>query len=93
MIVEVRASAVTGDRVIERVQFSSGSPTTQSVHFDFAVTLDSGYEHRVVRVYDDGHTEGGEWSASTSFSGILDVSEYRRVAEAGNRELDARQLY
>ena len=93
VIVEVRAMAVSGDRVLERVQFEPGSPATAEVHFEFAVRLDAGYEYRVVRVYEDGHTEADEWAAADGFHGILDVSERRRPEQAAQAQLDARQLY
>jgi len=90
VIVEVRAKAVSGDELLEEVRFVPGRATTLPVHFRFAVSLVDGYDYRVVKVFDDGHTEASEWASSGSWSGILDVTEYRRAAGA---ELDARMLY
>jgi hypothetical protein len=90
VIVEVRAKAVSGDELFEQARFAPGRATTLPIHFRFAVSLDDGYDHRVVKVFDDGHTEASEWVSRASWSGILDVTEYRQAAGG---QLDARMLY
>lgn len=90
VIVEVRAQAVTGDPLFERVRFAPGGATLLPIHFQLAVSLDAGYDYRVVRVYEDGQTQAGAWTEVAAWSGILDVSEYR---ERSARRLDPRQLY
>lgn len=90
VIVEVRATAVTGDPVVERLRFEPGGATSAMVHFRFAVNLDDGYTYRVVRVFGDGRVEAGDWLREETFTGLLDVTRYRPAA---GRELDPHALY
>jgi hypothetical protein len=90
VVVEVRATAVNGDPLVERVRFAPAGPTTAAVHFALAVSLDAGYSYRVARVYGDGRTELGDWRRETTWSGLLDVTEDRRPTDRG---LDPRALY
>jgi hypothetical protein len=89
-VVEVRATAVTGDRPREEVRFARGGRFKAAVDFEFAVRLDRGYEYRVVRVFEDGRQQTDGWQTVDGWTGILDVTAYRHDEED---ELDPRSLY
>jgi hypothetical protein len=89
VITEVRATAIDGNHPVEQVRFTPGSDARAGVHFRFAVHLESGYDYRVSRVFQDGRVESGDWQRVARWSGILDVTA-RRAADA---RLDPRELY
>ena len=92
VLVEVRATAINGERPFQRIKFSGGSSNRQDVHFPVAVELDEGYEVRRGRVFLDGHVEFDEWEAVPSWTGLRDVTRYTALA-AASAPLDPRELY
>jgi hypothetical protein len=92
VVVEVRATAVSGERPVARHRFRPGGPARQAVHFEFAVRLEEGYEVRVIHVFADGRSQEGPWERVERWSGIRDVTSF--AESAGRVEvLDPRMLY
>lgn len=89
--VEVRATAVDGERPRQQLRFVPGGPARQEMRFKFAVRLDAGYELRAVRLFADGRSEAGAWRRVDSWIGIQDVTFY--TAAEGPTALDPRNLY
>ena len=95
--VEVRGRAMNGDLLVERIRFSVEEPEVfkRQVHFRYAVSLDSGYEYRIVRTYGTTGREIGAWEKVSDWSGICDVTTVQRTAGSPRdaRPLDPRMLY
>ncbi len=96
VVVEVRATAITGERPREELRFAPRTGFKAAVDFEFAVRLDQGYQYRVVRVFDDGHQQTDGWQAVDSWTGILDVTTAvarARQPHGEDHKLDPRRLY
>ncbi|MDH4220440.1 MAG: hypothetical protein OEW23_16915 [Candidatus Aminicenantes bacterium] len=91
--VEIRGTAISDQRPVEKAVFSALDPGVykQSIHFPFAMDLDKGYEYRIIRIDKKGTVKKGEWTAEASWTGILDVTDYSNSEHKGKK--NRRKLY
>lgn len=92
VVVQVKATAVNGDRPVEQVEFVAGDGASKaSVKFRFAVELGEGYEYQVTRE-SSFSSESEPWRKVELWTGSLDVTRYRGTASQIT-DLDPRMLY
>jgi hypothetical protein len=74
--VEIRATSVTGKRILESVAFAKTTPdiTSASLKFKFAIDLKKPYEYRVRQVLLTGEEKVGSWKTVKNWNQILDVT-------------------
>ncbi|MCK4338225.1 MAG: hypothetical protein KAX11_09780 [Candidatus Aminicenantes bacterium] len=88
-VVEIKGTSITGSRPVEKAIFSSlyQDVYKRPIHFPFAVDLDKGYDYRVIRIDKEGLKKTGDWIHQDSWTGILDVTDYKKEKKKDRRKL------
>lgn len=88
-VVEIKGISITGSRPVEKAIFGSlyQDIYKQPIHFPFAVDLDKGYDYRVIRIDKEGLKKTGDWIHQDSWTGILDVTDYKKEKKKDRRKL------
>lgn len=74
--VEVQTPGVAGGMVQQRIIFRHTEPEhyAETLHFPFAVRLDSPFQYRITEIFKDGHQQKSEWIMHSSWYDLLDVT-------------------
>jgi hypothetical protein len=79
-IVEV-AIPTTGRDLVETVTFKDNGEYRSRIEFKLAKDLDRPYRYRILRIWQDGSKDTGQWQEKTGET-LLDVTAYRHTNDA-----------